>query len=460
MMEENKYKKLFKNIGLFSIANFGSKILSFILVPIYTHVLTTSEYGTIDVYSTSINLLLPLISLSIFDAVFRFVVDNNEPNKQISYLNSGFSFLVISNSVLLVASILLGCIFRQYRLFFFVLAITLIMQSFISLFQQYAKAIDNVRYFSASGLIYTFILLACNILLIVVLKLGVQGYYYSTVFACICTILYLVIRLNLVSILRIELGDKSILKSMLAYCLPLIPNALLWWLITASDRYVLLFECGASANGIYAVSNKIPAIISVFTGIFFQAWQISAIQETKSRDQTFTKRVLNIQIVGMTIGISLVLLFTRFLVEKFVGEDFLSAWRYVPFLLAAVYFQNLSSIYGTIYIVNKRTKAVLVSSIIGGAINLIGNLVLIRLYGIQAASFTTMLSFAVVFIFRYYDTRRIQKIPINNLLCFFSAVMIILQSTLYVFAYDIKVQLAILIILVVFYGLNIQKLVR
>ena len=459
MKAENKYKKLFQNIGLFSIVNFGSKVLSFLLVPIYTHVLTASEYGTIDIYSTSINLLLPLISLSIFDAVFRFVVDNNAPDKQVAYLNSGFSFSVIVSLSVLVVSILLGLFFQKYRLFFLVLAITLIMQSFISLFQQYAKAIDCVRYYSASGLIYTFVLLSCNIIMIVILKLGVQGYYYSNLFAGLCTNTYLVIRLKLFSSLRFEFGTENELRSMLVYCLPLIPNALLWWLITASDRYVILFVCGSSANGIYAVSNKIPSIITVFTGVFFQAWQISAIQEAKSRDQTFTKRVLNLQIAGMSIGISFALILTKFLVESFVGEEFISAWRYVPFLLAAVFFQNLSSIYGTVYIVNKRTKAVLVSSLIGGTINIIGNILLIRYYGIQAASFTTMLSFAVVFLYRFFDTSRIQRIQVDNLLCFFSAVMIILQSVLFVFAYNVKLQIAILLVLVFFYVINFKRIV-
>jgi O-antigen/teichoic acid export membrane protein len=117
---------------------------------------------------------------------------------------------------------------------------------------------------------------------------------------------------------------------------------LLWWLITASDRYVILFVCGSSANGIYAVSNKIPSIITVFTGVFFQAWQISAIQEAKSRDQTFTKRVLNLQIAGMSIGISFALIMTKLLVESFVGEEFhicmaictiSSCWLFCPKLI-------------------------------------------------------------------------------------------------------------------------------
>ena len=66
------YKYLFKNIGLLTISQFGTKILVFLLVPLYTSVLSTSEYGTYDLFVTTINLLVPIVTLNLSDAVLLF----------------------------------------------------------------------------------------------------------------------------------------------------------------------------------------------------------------------------------------------------------------------------------------------------------------------------------------------------------------------------------------------------
>ena len=72
---QKKNKSLLKNIGLFTIGSFGSRILSFLLVPLYTAVLATSEYGTVDLVTSTASLLTPILMLSIFDATLRFGMD-------------------------------------------------------------------------------------------------------------------------------------------------------------------------------------------------------------------------------------------------------------------------------------------------------------------------------------------------------------------------------------------------
>lgn len=78
----NKYKYLIKNMGLLTISNFGSKILSFILIPIYTNYLTTVKYGTFDLFNTTISLLMPILTINIMSAVLRFSLDENSNKKR------------------------------------------------------------------------------------------------------------------------------------------------------------------------------------------------------------------------------------------------------------------------------------------------------------------------------------------------------------------------------------------
>lgn len=71
----NKYKYLFKNIGLLTLSSFATKLLSFFLVPLYTNILTTTEYGTYDLFNTTVGVLLPILTLNVQDAVMRFAMD-------------------------------------------------------------------------------------------------------------------------------------------------------------------------------------------------------------------------------------------------------------------------------------------------------------------------------------------------------------------------------------------------
>ena len=78
---KGKYNLLISNTLLFALGNFGSKFLVFLLVPLYTHALTTDEYGISELVITGTNLLIPFVSLSIQDATLRFALDPNNDKK-------------------------------------------------------------------------------------------------------------------------------------------------------------------------------------------------------------------------------------------------------------------------------------------------------------------------------------------------------------------------------------------
>ena len=89
----NKYKKLVSNTAILGIGTFASKLLVFFLMPLYTRFLTTAEYSTADLIMQTSNLLIPLISLGICDAVFRYTLDKNKYDRS-EVFSSGFVTLV------------------------------------------------------------------------------------------------------------------------------------------------------------------------------------------------------------------------------------------------------------------------------------------------------------------------------------------------------------------------------
>ena len=87
-----------------------------------------------------------------------------------------------------------------------------------------------------------------------------------------------------------KLIDKKLIKSMVKYSAPLVPNSLSWWIVSVSDRSIISVVLGAASNGIYAISNKFPTIISSLSGVFNLSWSESAALHINSedRDEFFT----------------------------------------------------------------------------------------------------------------------------------------------------------------------------
>ena len=129
----------------------------------------------------------------------------------------------------------------------------------------------------------------------------------------------------------------------------------------------------------------------------------------------------------MFIAASCIILIIKPLINLFVSSDYSESWKYVPFLLLAVIFTSFSSFLGTNYIAMKETKGIFKTSLFGAIVNVILNIILIPLFGINGASFATMMSFFVVWIIRIYDTKRFVSLEINVKILTFNLLLIFTQ---------------------------------
>ncbi|SUX17599.1 Polysaccharide biosynthesis protein [Carnobacterium divergens] len=408
----NKYKKLLNNSLIFAIGNLGTKLVAILLVPLYTYYLTPSEYGVTDLITTSTNLLLPIVSLSIFDAVLRFVMDQDADKE--SVLTNGIVVSIIGS----VASLLLYPVALNFMKsdLLLPLYILLFLQIFYSIFSQFARGIGRVSLFASSGVIVACFLLFFNLVFIVYLKMSISGYLLSMILSTIIGILYLVIFLKINQYFYWKKINKKLIKMMLLYSIPLIPNSLMWWITNASGRFFILYYLGLSANGLYAVANKFPSLLSILYSIFFQAWQLSAIEEFDSKESgNFFSTIFNFFTFVMFIGSSIFLVFLKPVLSFAVETSYFITWKYIPFLLLGVVFSSFSSFITASYIAAKETKGVFITSIFGALVNIIGNFILIPIFGLTGASISVMISFFVTWIIRMRDTKSLINLNLDKL---------------------------------------------
>lgn len=408
----NKYKKLVGNSLIFAIGNLGSKLMQFIMVPLYSFALSTTEFGQTDIITTMVSLLSPVISLEIFDAVFRFAMDKNGNKHKV--FSSGVLVTFIATVITLAVGLILELsgFFKSY--YIFLASVLLVCTIFYSLVSNYTRAIGYSKMFAIAGMINTFFMVVMNVFLLVYLKIGVPGYILSMIIGQFAATCFLVTIREVRQSFSISFVDGKLIKKMLVYSLPLIPNTFSWWLNSSSDRLFITVMVGAGANGIYAMANKIPNALSTLTNIFFQSWQISAVEEYNSRDaKMFISNVFNFFMYILFCCSILILSLVRPLFKLVIAHNYFSAWQITYLVLWSLIYSSLSGVLGTIYTATKKTGPILVTTIYGALINVVASLGLIPYFGIEGAAIANVISFFVVLMIRYRDLAKDNKVKIQ-----------------------------------------------
>ena len=442
----SRIKKLFSNTILFAISNFGSKIITFLLIPIYTSVLSTEQYGTIDVILTSVSLALPLVTLGMSDAGLRFAMDPDADRK--SVFSTGLTVIIAGYLISFLPMIFLinYLSISEYTVPMLVL---LFLNSLYQFLSQFCRGLSKVLHFSIAGLIQTTVFMVSNILLVLVFSMGVFGYLLSSSISYIIAIIYLAVAVKLHSYLGGKL-NKKLFKEMILYALPLIPNMLFWWIMNSSDRIFISQMLGKSYNGLYAISIKFPSIINTVSAVFLQAWQLSAIEEVNSEDKgVYYKTVFDnlssvilLSVAGMTAVIKPIF-------SVWVAEEYFTAWKASPFLLIAVAFMCFTSFWSTMLIAQKKTVGILVSATVGGAVNIGLNFLLIPRFELIGAALATIFGFASAWLAIIAAGNKYIEIKINWIKIIASLAVIVLQIVALNMSLSIAVQIALVAVMVI-----------
>lgn len=406
------YKKLGENTLVLTIGNFSSKILNYLMIPLYTYVLTTEEYGIVDIIITTVTLLIPVLSLSMNEAVMQFALDAEYNKKKINTIGSLIGVFSCLAFLLLMPIFCLSDIIKEdFILFFFVY----ISQLFSGIIGQFAKGCGDVKTYTLAGVVQTVVFLLCNIVLLVLFSMGIRGYLLSNIISNVANacIIFFGLRIYRYYIV-LKREDLNLLRKMLEYSIPLIPNNISWWISNSSDKYVLSFFFGASMVGLYSTAYKIPSIMQVFITIFWSAWQISAVENFGSEEsRLFFGKIYNALTSMLSLLCALVICLSEVIARIAFQKDFFLAWRFSPILVLGFLFSGLSSFLGTIYTSAKKTRMILYSTLVGALINIILNLYFIPMWNGYGAAIATLVSYFITWLFRVIDSKRILKIDID-----------------------------------------------
>ena len=325
------------NLSLYYlIGNLFSKLFSFVLIFLVTHSLSKEDIGEYDLIFTALSFITPVISLQIGTSVLRWLLASSSEEESSDVVRTGFFILLLGCSVYTVV-FLFSMIFISFRNAAFLYMISVLQVVFYTL-QQTVRGLGRNFLFTFSGVVNTLLFVVFSFLSLYVLQLGLSGLLAASVASLAISIAVVFFGGNL-SFCFHRHFNFSLAKRMIAYSLPLLPNAISWWLITSATRFIILYYLGVEANAVFAISFRFPMLVMFLTDIFYLAWQEKAIKSATDNTANYSgvlKKYLSLilSIIILLSGVS------KLVIELLADKSYSGSWPIVPILLYAVFPRN------------------------------------------------------------------------------------------------------------------------
>ncbi len=408
-------KRLLKNTLYIAMGSFGAKAISFILLPLYTSILTTAEYGTYDYIIAVGAFLLPVVSLSVHEAMFRFIIEKGSDETEFKRTVSN-AFFTTCIGIVALTMVMLGLDWLLDVEYCYYILIYVVMTCLYNFSNYLLRGLGEMKFYAVNSSIKNISQLVLNVLAVAFFRWGVEGLLFSMCISEMAAFGFVFVKKKIWTQIDTSYISRKVIIEQLRYSLPLIPNSICAQIIYLSDRVIVSMFMGVSANGIYAISYKFPSLVETIYHYFYNAWSESASRvidrgeiEAKKYYQSLYQTMDNIvfsliilMVAGMPISF-----------RVFIQGDYVEGFIFVPLLMISMYFHSLAQFYSGIFGALKRTKIIAQTTMISAIVNVGVNLLLIQFIGLYAAAISSLLANVVLVILRGINLRDYIEIKID-----------------------------------------------
>lgn len=411
-------KQTIKSSAVYGIGSISSKLIGFILLPLYTSYLTTSEYGTLAIIEITSTLLTVVVSLKINAAFFRWYWDKEYKEKKKSILFSSILTLIVVSVALVLPLAFFSeqislLLFQDISFSYLIIlmlgstALQVIIQLVLYLLQLQAKAL----FYSVTNTIKLVVSLVLTIIFIVQFNKGIEGIYEALI---ISQILFLIITAkHLLKNIEFKL-EFRIISEMLVYSTPLIFAEISGILLTVSDRYILNYMTSISDVGIYSLGYKISNTIRVliYSSVMMAVSPLIFQYIDKPNNKRFYSKILTYMAFGVMGFVLFLSIFSKEIIQLVAKqESYWSASSLIPILSFAILFGILKDVSLTGLNITKKTGIIAIVVVIMSIANIFLNILFIPVWGVEGAAYATLIVRIVSFLTFYYYAQKHYQIP-------------------------------------------------
>jgi len=414
-------KTLGKQTLIYGIGTILARIVTFLLLPLYTNVFTAEEYGVVSLAYAFIGFAIMLYRYGMDAALMKYYieVEGEEKKKYFTtiFISQFVTSLIFSGllfiSASMIAPIILG---GSYTFLFQLVAIILFFDVLWMLPLLILRAEEKPKHYIILSLLNVVLLMSFNIYLVVYKGLGIQGVLIGNIAAS--GLLLLATLPIILRNIKISLLDRVVLKQVLKFGLPFFPAGIFTMIMELSDRYLLEWMTNTSLVGIYSAGNKLGMFGMLLVLGFNMGWTPFFLKIGKQKDApvifskvaTYFLGISGFFIVFISLWIDYVIRINIGNVTIF-GSEFWSSTQVVPLILLGYYFSGLFVLQlPGVFILNKTNWMPILRGV-GASVSIVANLILIPIFDINGAAMGKVIAYFCMAAAIYIMTKNIYPIP-------------------------------------------------
>jgi len=432
-------KKTATHASIYMVGVLIGRLVSFIMLPIYTRNLTPSDYGILELLTMTVDIVAVVVGVGISNGIFKFYYDYDTKADKNVVISTAFMLVILLYSIATIICILNSNYFAallfdgRYSLAVSLVFGAMFFQICIQIPMVYLRARQRPFLFVTISFLRLIVQLSLNIYFIVYLKKGVMGAVWAEFFT---TILFGII---LSSLTFKEVGinfHKDKARKLIRFGAPFIITNIGAFILTFSDRYFLKMFCDLKDVGIYSLGYKIGFLLSFLVSRpFNNIWEAQRFEVIKQKNyiETFNQMLLGYSVVLFTTGLCLSL-FSRDLFRIMSSPEYLYAYKVVPIIVLAYVVQGLTGFFNFGNYYKGKSMNITYGTFLAVAIILILSFALIPKYYTLGAAVATLIAFLFRLAYIYYSSQKEFKMNYNLARVFFTLLPAILIYTTYHFS--------------------------
>ncbi len=411
-----RLKELFRHSVVYGLGSVVARILSVLLLPLYTRYLSPGDYGLIETLIALSAVLTALVAQAMKSAFFRFYFDSAEEERRLLVVRTAFWYVFAAATAVLVVGVAFsGQI--SWILFHTHDHAGLVIAAFIGLWAamnyEQMTSLFRVEQRSTAYVIATLtnvvVTIAATVLLVVVFEKGPLGVLVGNFTGT------LVVYAGLLTYSRRRLGfqfSRRLYRAMNRFGLPLVPSAVALWLTNFSDRFFLVKLADPHEVGLYSIGVRVASAILLLLTAFRLAWPAFAYSIEDDREAQRTYSFVLTYVVYLSCWLALALgLLAPWIVRVITTRPFYPAEDVIaPLAFGAAAF-------GAYVVVQigtgraRRTQANWLVTGVAAVLNVSLNLALIPSYGRMGAAIATLAAYTLLFVTMAWRAQRVFPVP-------------------------------------------------
>lgn len=415
MLSNNQDKKAIKAGIWYTISNTVISGISFLTIPIFARLLSSEDFGSFSNFSAWLSLFAILATLNFYVTIARAKFDFSDK------LNSYISSVQTLGTVCTICCYALVVIFQDFftqllrldMVYIHILFIYLLVYPSFQLLQAKHRQFMQYKSFVALTAVSVLSSVVCSMLLVVTLDNQLMGRivgYIAPLFL-ICLVVY---TFNIIK--GRSLVNLNYWRYALPIAIPLIPHVLSGNILGTSDQAIITYFCGSEQTAFYSIAYSCSMVVMMLGNSVNQAWAPWLYEKLNVADNRAINRASKKYLVFSFVAIFILMLFSPEIIWVMGGAVYSEASNIMPPIMLGCFFWCLYTHFVNVEIYEKKTFGISVRTLIAAFLNLGLNILLVPIFGYEAAAYTTLVGYILLFFMhataakkigatRYYDYR-------------------------------------------------------